>query len=607
MLLLPLLACTDPAADGEPAAFPDDGCVHPSWEGALPFPNNRLVTRDDTSATGVRLALSQDDMPLTKDDTMSFDATQLDGLDGFSRVAPAVVGFDTSLERGWLDPAGIGTVSDAEAPMFLLDVDAGTVVPGRLAATEDGTTLTVWPDHALRPGALHAIVVRSDTPSTTCLSTGPGLQAAAAAGDTLADEMASARTAAVAAGLADADIAGVVPFTTRTGPGETATMTALRDAAPALLSAGDLSFDTVADCDVDGLAGYCADGVAFAVLGTATLPSWQGDDGTFVTDADGVPAPQGTEDVPFYLLVPESARTVAAPLLVLQHGLGGDKESMLGLAREMVADGHAVVAIDAVGHGDRTHHGDITMGFFGIDFDLWQIGHARDNVRQTAADHYGLHQLLALAAGEGGAYADGRFFLDTEDAAYLGQSLGGIIGASSCALDTGLDRCALNVPGGRLVEIVRANPAYSALMNIYFDPHEQQGEVELFSALAQTVVDPGDPAIAAPEVLATAPVRPLLIQEATDDGTVANQTTELLVRTLGIPLLTPLVEEISGLEQVAMPVSDNVTGGDGTLVTAGLSQFADEHGFVTSGDAEAVRAIAQIQTFLDEDRIVNGE
>jgi hypothetical protein len=159
------------------------------------------------------------------------------------------------------------------------------------------------------------------------------------------------------------------------------------------------------------------------------------------------------------------------------------------------------------------------------------------------------------------------------------------------------------------VEIVRANAAYAALMNLYFDPHTQNPEVELFSAMAQSVVDPADPAITASRVLAGSPARPVLVQEATEDGTIANQTTEFMARTMGIPLLDPSIEEISGLDHEDMPASDNFAGGpDGSeAVTAGLAQFEDEHGFVTGDDDEARRAVAQILTFLDEGRIASGE
>lgn len=603
MLLLALMACTgsDPADTATPIV--DDGCVHPVWSGGWPFPSNRLVTRDGASPTGVRLALTEADLPLSRKDLPPLDVALFDGLDGFSRLAPAVVRLDTPV-----DPTAFGDLSpDGTAPVSILDVEAGQFVSGRLAITSSGSTLTVWPDTALRPAALHAIVLRADLPTATCFSAGPDILAAQAAGDTHADEMDAAFAAAEAAGLSRDAIAAVVPFTTRSAESEVATLRALEAAAPALVSADDLALEDVIDCaDGEGDA-YCADGVAFVVRGVATLPSWQGADRMFSTDADGVPTPQGEEGVAFWLLVPESARAAPAPLVVLQHGLGSRRTDLVGFGQQLVPAGHAVIAIDAVAHGDRPHEDDTTLAFFGIDFDAWLVGVARDNIRQTAADHHAIRALVAKSVADDGTFAGQPFHIDAERAAYVGQSLGGIIGSTTCALDTGLDQCVLNVPGGRLVEVVRANTAYATLMNIYFDPNEQQAEIELFSALAQMVVDPADPALNAPRILSEAPARPVLVQEATDDLTVANQTTELLARAMGIPLLLPSIEDIRGLSQAAMPVQDNVAGGDGD-VTAGLAQFQASHGFLTfDGGEEGARALRQLLGFLDEGRIVAGE
>jgi pimeloyl-ACP methyl ester carboxylesterase len=598
MLLLPaLLACTGPTPDD--TARVDDGCVHPLWEGAWPFPSNKLVTRDSTSPTGVSLALDESLVPMTRNDVVSLDVTHLTGLDGFSRVAPVVVQLDTRV-----DSAAFGVVSDATAPIGILDVDAGVFVAARLAVTPDGTTLTAWPDVALRPGALHAIVLREDLPTDSCFSAGPAIDAAELAGDALADEMAAARAALDAAGISG--VAAVIPFTTRSVISESQTMNALAAATPSLLAKSDLTIDSVADCATEAADLYCGTGAALVVRGVASLPTWQGPAGSFVTDSQGVPAPQGVEPVAYWLMVPEEGRTAPVPLVVLQHGLGSSAEDMTALGRKLTDGGLAVVAIDAVAHGERPREGNTTTAFFGVDLAQWQVAWARDNIRQTAADHLALRTLVSMVSDAGGFAAHG-FALDAENASYVGQSLGGIIGASTCALDTGLDRCVVNVPGGRLIEIVRANVAYAALMNIYFDKEDQAAEIELFSAMAQIVVDPGDPAVVASRILGVAPARPVLVQEAIHDDTVVNQTTELLARSMGLPLLDPSLEVISGLSVVAMPVLDNVAGADGVLVTAGLTQFDEGHGFLTGGSAEAERGVRQTLTFLLDGRIETAE
>lgn len=577
-MLLLLLACQPAETTDDSAPIVDDGCAHPLWEGAWPFPDDRMLVADDTTATGLRLSVDPADVPLTRNDLPSLDTAWFDA-DGFSRIAPAVVQLDTAV-----DPSLFGTVADADAPVHLLGAT------GRLAVTDDGTTFTVWPDAALPHGA-NAIVIRKDIPAGTCFSGGPTWEEARRADDAYADAIDAALVALEEQeGLTEDDIAAIVPFTTRSETDEARTMDWLAANTAPLVTTDDVSL-TASSCP-DGHR-WCADGIGTIYEGTLTLPRWQGDTGAFETDADGVPTQQGENVLSTWLMVPS---TGPAPLLVLQHGLGGDKDSLVGVGRELAAAGFAVVAINAVEHGDRLEGDDETLAFFGIDYTQWQLPKARDNFRQTSADHLGVRTaILAWAAQEGVA-------IDSGDGAYLGQSLGGILGAGTCALDTDITRCALNVPGGRLVEIVRANAAYAALMNIYFDSSDQAADVELFSAMAQTIVDPADPTITLRRLFDRSPARPVLVQEAIHDGTVVNQTTEVLARSAGIPLLTPSLEDITGITTEAAPVEGNVTG-DGGSATGGLTQFDAEHGFLTKGDSESQRAMTQILTFLQEGRI----
>lgn len=571
----------------------DDGCIHPVFEGLLPFPSDQLATADSTSPTGIRLHLDPAMMPLTRKGAPSIEASQLEGVDGFSRIAPMIVGLTE-----YVDPETIPVTSeDVSAPFLLMKVETGEVIPSRIAVTADGMNVTVWPDKALDPASRYATVTTSSVPASSCFSAGPEQKEREAAGDDFAKEMDEAREAATAAG---ASVVSVTPFTTRSLEGEERTMMSLREQVPGLVSASSLHFDTVANCSTDAFDGYCGTGVGYAAVGTADLPTWQTSTGPFEIAEDGSPVPQGTEAVHFWLMTP------AVPshgLIVFQHGLGSRKEDLRGLARHFVEQGYSAIAIDAVKHGERPHKGDVTTLFFGIELDRWYVEGARDNVRQTASDHLALVQVLQDYAPDG-HFPEG-FDLNLEDVSYVGQSLGGIIGSNSCALNPEIDRCVLNVPGGRLVEIIRANGAYSALLGIYFDLTAQYRDLELFTALAQSVVDDGDPALVGARILANSPARPLLVQEATYDDTVPNQTTEAMARSIGLPLLNPSYEEIRGLELQDMPAQDNVETGDGP-VTAGLTQFRDIHGFLTSEDDEAQRAIQQILGFLGEGAVTEG-
>jgi dienelactone hydrolase len=575
-MLLFLLAC--PAPD-KPATLSDDGCTHLAYEGLAPYPSNHHTVADSSTATGIRLALDPTEAPLTKNGEPAVPTELLAGFDGFSRLAPVVLAFTAPV--GPLEERADGP----EDPIFLLDT-TGNIAPSRLTISEDGLTVTLWPDATLSAATLHASIIQSSLPTGNCFS----------AGETFADP-AELETAQAAAEALGASPAAAVPFTTRSMENELALYTALQTRLPNLIEEDAVNM-TLNDCAIEDFSGYCDTGTSFAGFGTVTLPKFQADDGAFKTDNNEL-VEQGSEDLSFYLLVPENARMTPAPIAILQHGLGGDKDAMVWMARALVDAGYAVVAINAVAHGDRPHEGSPTTAFFGIDFDRWHVEAARDNIRQTAIDHMGLLEALSQQAFDG-------FSIDFSNRSYVGQSLGAIIGANSCALNPSLDRCVLNVPGGRLVEIIRANTGYAALLNIFFELPKQERELELFSALAQGIVDEGDPAIMAPRILSESPARPVLVQEATEDETIPNQTTEVMARSMGIPLLLPSIEEITGMETESMPVLNNLTRVD-AIVTAGLTQFNANHAFLYDGTIEGQRAMDQAIEFLSTSQIDIGE
>jgi len=140
--------------------------------------------------------------------------------------------------------------------------------------------------------------------------------------------------------------------------------------------------------------------------------------------------------VPGLLLLPAEARG-PYPLVLLQHGAGGSKESdYLDAARlPWVRRGLAVASIDAPLHGERASAklserllaglGDPGPGSLWTDF-----------ARQTVHD-------LARAIDALGGHAE----LDTTRVAYAGFSLGAIVGALYCPEDARL-RCAALALGG---------------------------------------------------------------------------------------------------------------------------------------------------------------
>ncbi len=114
------------------------------------------------------------------------------------------------------------------------------------------------------------------------------------------------------------------------------------------------------------------------------------------------------------------------PVVIMQHGITTQKESMLALTAQLSIQGFATVAIDHPRHGERgidvdgdgTDDFNATTGSVLSYMNLSSLLVARDSLRQSAAD------LLGLRLGL-------NFINDTtinsKDVTYIGHSLGSIV------------------------------------------------------------------------------------------------------------------------------------------------------------------------------------
>lgn len=186
--------------------------------------------------------------------------------------------------------------------------------------------------------------------------------------------------------------------------------------------------------------------------------------------------------------------------------------------------------------------------------------------------------------------------------------MGGIIGSLTTAVAPNMPASVLNVPGGRLSNLVLlseihlyelvAEPVVSAVAEL------GEGDVRRFLALFQTMAERGDPINYAPLWHLTPadgrPKKSVIIQETTDDVLVPNRTTEDLARAGGLKRLTPALADTPHLGSEAIPsgglsgnLGDGLTGGMVQLktVTRGGEQEEASHG--TMGTPEALDQAAE--------------
>lgn len=334
-------------------------------------------------------------------------------------------------------------------------------------------------------------------------------------------------------------------------------------------------------------------------------------------DATGAVAPfpdKPTSKIWVTFVVPKGDMPAAGwPVVVYQHGLGGQRGDSLALANSFARRGWATAAIepvmlatrglDANARGDKksdyarktsTYHG--PDGFIDTAADgtnggttdlfggLYRIAAMRDHFRQSVIDHATLvHLLGASPTLDGLSVGAVTPKIDGSKIAYTGSSLGGILGGMLSGVETDDRAFVLNVPGaGVFTELAPNSPQISSLLNgaaaLFFGlGRAQVPPWHPLPNMLQHVVDGGDPISYVPTSIGHGGHGNVVMIEVMRDEIVSNASTEAMARAMGIPVIAPHASisvplaEISGMGAHDVPAM----GG-----TAALIQVSPgEHGF----------------------------
>lgn len=166
----------------------------------------------------------------------------------------------------------------------------------------------------------------------------------------------------------------------------------------------------------------------------------------FLTKFNPVPKLIEQQDIELMMTVPDEALvdgiraslTLPAidkpengwPIVMLQHGFGGNKEQMLAITGLLSINGFATVSIDHPLHGSRGY-GELSASINpAVYMNLASLLNGRDNLRQSTTD------ILTLRAGLNSINtAQGPFAeVDGSDVYFAGISLGGITGHNFVSL-----------------------------------------------------------------------------------------------------------------------------------------------------------------------------
>ena len=572
-----LLACGDDDAGvvmdagGDVIETPDGGPACSEWlfapgTGDLStWPNPDMLTEDASTATGFRLRATREDFPELADyeNYERLFTEQLSELDGFGVHAPGYVSFGRAFDDAMIRALREGSVAHAG---FVAMPTGGpdAVVPAALSLTDVDRTLMLTPQRPLPEaawGALYATRALTEA-AGGCLEPSAYLQAQLASPSA---ETTRAIDALVSAGvIASADeLVALVVF-----PTQTITDVSLA-VAEHVRGLPDADFRAGWRCMPEGSVRHCR--------ATLRAHDYRDEDGAI---RDATPTTQWDLEVHAYLPDDEGAGA-PYPTALFGHGLTASAtDHGAAFAEDAAMRGVATVAISAVLHpGHPTEPVpavgglEATLAFLAADLDerSFDALRARDHFRQSTYDKLHVVRMLQLGPDIDG---DDTPDIDTARLAYVGVSLGGIMGSELLALTDAFEVAVLGMPGGRLTQlIIDPMGGFSLIRNGLIPPRWSPGREDRAFPVIQTLLDRGDPAGYARHVLRDRFVGEppsVIASVVVDDGIVTNASTFALARAMELPLMPPMIDDAPGIELLpSAPVAGNLEGGG----TAAMQQF----------------------------------
>ncbi|MFW6050210.1 MAG: hypothetical protein ACODAU_03490 [Myxococcota bacterium] len=561
---------------------PPEGCVVAQWDpedGEITrWPEPDLLVDDPDTGTGWRLHVDPVRYAATVEAAERFQnifTEELSDLDGFGVNSQAFFRFSAPLDPALVPSDEGSAVPSPDLGLGLLVLRPGEprLMPFLLRTTDEDATAMMVP---MRPLPEQATVVAFATKALDAAAGGCVWPSEAYHRRIHGDDPDVSQAIEVLASwgvIADAhDLVALSPFPTQT-----------------------ITDDSVAIAD--DIAGRSFDLDGDVVCVEEPEREWRACEGAFLAaDYRGPDAvirrlpgdpvvPSGTYRIPFTAWLPlEGVGSPPYETLVFGHGLGGDRYQARRLAEFAAPLGMATVAIDAVQHGEHptvpeeaeTDTLATVLRFFAADLDssdtLISALVLRDHWRQSTYDKLQLTRLLRDGVDlDGDAAPD----LDPARLAYLGVSLGGIMGSELAALTDAYEAVLLVVPGGRVSSIVSESETFGPLVGL-LAPGRPPGDIQRFFPVLQTILDRGDSASYGPHVLGdrltgSAVPPSVLLGVVLDDDTVPNVSNYALARAIDVPVVPPVLRPYPGMVTGdTPPVAGNVAGG---AATAGLLQF----------------------------------
>ena len=251
---------------------------------------------------------------------------------------------------------------------------------------------------------------------------------------------------------------------------------------------------------------------------------------TNITYCNPFPVATSTQTVPMVVTLPNShsgRRKPASgwPVVIFQHGITRNRTDAFAVAGTLAAQGYRgrrdrPAAARHHRHGEPVLRGQHAVRALGATrahvrsrssrtirparpvrtarsirrarwfINLSSLLTSRDNLRQGVAD------LFELAHAVSSMHYSANADFDGSRIAFVGQSLGSIVGTMFVTIDPNVNTALLNVPGGGIARLLDGSPTFGPRIRAGLAAAGVEAgtpEYDAFMVAAQTAVDSGDP------------------------------------------------------------------------------------------------------------------
>jgi hypothetical protein len=529
----------------------------------LPWPSMTYTQVDTTSATGFRLDIPADAMPINGSLTR-VSPDPYNRWDGFSPAGFLLATFPNGVGSANLPPFSDPSQSlAADSPIVLLNVDTGERYPffaevDQNVPVASEAALIIRPLARL-PGNARIAVGITNAVKDPNGSDLPVPEAFAAIRDggsfdhprfaALAARYKDIFPALATAGYPKADLVLAWDYVTASDTFLTNDLTTMRtQALPAIgTDAANLTFQGSAQ-PISGSDTYAI------YYGTFTSPNFLTDgentgsvtDSRINRDASGNPLMQGTRQANYAAFIPSCVTsgqfTLPRPTVVFGHGLFGTGQSYVeepflqNIANTLCVN---MVAGDFIGLTSRQ----LELALLAVN-DMNLAGGISEMLGQSVIDFISLENLARGPMVSSPQFmVNGQSVIDPTKIYYLGGSLGGIMGSVIMAYDDNLQRAVLAVPGGNWSLLFERSNAWFDLMGPAQGAYPDLGYYQINIALLAMAMEPYDPITTASHLLQNPlpgnPVKNIAEWYTMGDCLVTNIATEEMARETGLTLLSP--------------------------------------------------------------------